>query len=400
MKRIKIINGRVITPMRVLDGAQVCVENGRIAAVEPHNAFDDGAYRLLDARGLYVSPGFVDIHTHGGGGHDFMDGTPQAFIGAAEAHARHGTTCLVPTTLSASDEELLDALSAFRAAKARRHMGADMPGLHLEGPYFSPAQSGAQDPARLLRPTPAHYEKILEAGGGDIVRWSAAPELDGGMAFGRALAARGILAAIGHSDADEDAALAAYENGYTHITHLYSCMSTIRRVRSVRVLGLVEAAHLYPEFSVEIIADGHHLPGSLLKTIVQSMGTARVALVTDSMRGAGMPEGDSILGSLRHGMPCVVEDGVAKLPDRTAFAGSVATADLLVRNMMQLSGVTLADAVRMMTLTPARIMGFGQKGMLAAGRDADIALFDDEINVRAVMVGGRVVYERTEGEFV
>lgn len=393
MDKIKIINGRVLTPMRELTGYQVRVEGGRIAGVELYDSATDGAYLVLDARGLYVAPGFVDIHAHGGGGHDFMDGTADAFRGAAQAHARHGTTCLIPTTLSAPDEELFDVFSAYRAAREGNELGAGMPGLHLEGPYFAEAQRGAQDPERLRLPDPAHYGAILRAGAGDILRWSIAPELPGALELGRALAARGILPAIGHSDADEEQMLAAYENGYTHVTHLYSCMSTIRRVKSYRFLGVVETAHLYPEFTVEIIADGRHLPGSLLKTIVQSMGTARVALVTDSMRGAGMPEGNTILGSLKHGLPCVIEDGVAKLLDRSAFAGSVATADLLVRTMVRLAGATVLDAVRMMTLTPARIMGLSKKGMLAPGRDADVVLFDDEIAVRAVLVGGRMVYE-------
>ncbi len=394
MDRMKIAGGRVITPMRVLENAEVCVEDGRIASVGPHDSSTDRLHRLIDANGLTVAPGFIDIHAHGGGGHDFMDGTEEAFLGAAAAHAKRGTTCLIPTTLSAADEEIFEAFAAFRAARNKNARGAQMPGLHLEGPYFSREQRGAQDPALLKTPEKPHWERILEAGGRDILRWSSAPELPGALELGRALKSRGILAAVGHSDATEHEVLAAYESGYTHITHLYSCMSTIRRVGGYRVLGVIETAHLYPEFTVEVIADGHHLPASLLRSIFRDMGTARIALVTDAMRGAGMLEGDSILGSLKNGKPCVIEGGVAKLPDRTAFAGSVATADALVRNMVNLAGATLPEAVRMMTLTPARIMGLRKKGVLAPGQDADIVLFDDGIRIEKTIVGGKIIYDR------
>lgn len=394
MHELKIIGGRVVTPMRILENAEICLAGGKIASVGSYDPGTDALFRVVDAGGLFVAPGLIDIHAHGGGGHDFMDATPEAFLGAAEAHARHGTTCLVPTTLSAADKEIYEAFAAFRAARRKNVRGAEMPGLHLEGPYFADAQRGAQDPALIKIPNRAHWEKILDAGGRDILRWSAAPELPGALELGRALAARGILAAVGHSDATEDEMLAAYENGYTHVTHLYSCMSTIRRTGGYRVPGVLETARMVPEFTVEVIADGHHVPESLLRAVFREMGTARIALVTDAMRGAGMPEGDSVLGSLKNGKPCVIEGGVAKLPDRSAFAGSVATADLLVRNMIRLSGASLPEAVRMMTLTPARIMGFRNKGVLAPGRDADIALFDRDIRMEMTIVGGRIVYHR------
>ncbi len=394
MNPFKIIGGRVVTPMRILEGAEICIEDGKIAAIGPRDAATDGAGSVIDADGLFVGPGLIDIHAHGGGGHDFMDATPEAFLGAAAAHARHGTTCLIPTTLSATDEEVFEAFAAFRAAREKNVRGAQMPGIHLEGPYFADAQRGAQDPALLKMPKRTHWSNILDAGGSDILRWSSAPELPGALALGRALAARGILAAIGHSDATEEEMLAAYESGYTHITHLYSCMSTIRRIGGYRVPGVLETAQQFPEFTVELIADGHHLPESLLRATFRSMGTARIALVTDAMRGAGMPAGDSILGSLKNGKPCVIEGGVAKLPDRSAFAGSVATADLLVRNMMRLAGATLPEAVRMMTATPARIMGLKGKGILAPERNADVVLFDENIQIAKTIVGGRIVYDR------
>ena len=391
MDRIKIVNGNVITPYRILRNAVVIVENGSIAYVgPPPEERIEGAE--IDAGGNYVSPGFIDIHTHGGGGYDFMDGTAEAYLGAAEKHAAHGTASMVPTTLTSTNEELKNTFKVFKEAKRMNKTGAQLLGLHLEGPYFSMEQRGAQDPRYIRNPVPEEYEEIL-SWTDDIIRWSAAPELEGSSEFARRLKERGILASIGHSDAVFEQVEEAFENGFTHITHLYSGMSGVRRINGFRYAGVIESAFLIDDMTVEIIADGAHLPASLLKLIYKIKGPSRTALVTDSMRAAGMGEGESILGSLKDGQKVIVEDGVAKMPDRKAFAGSVATADRLVRTVVKLAGVPLADAVRMMTLTPAKIIGFDKsKGSLAAGKDADIVIFDDNIKIKATMVKGRTIY--------
>lgn len=320
-----------------------------------------------------------------------MDGTVEAYIGAAMEHARHGTTALVPTTVASTTESLKETFETYKKAKSANTHGAVFLGLHLEGPYFSMEQRGAQDPRHIRNPEREHYEEIL-SWSDDIVRWSAAPELDGAMEFGRFLRDRGILPSIGHSDAIYEEVLEAYENGYTHITHLYSGMSGVRRINAYRYAGVIESAFLIDEMTVEIIADGAHLPESLLKLIYKIKGPDKIALITDSMRAAGMPEGESILGGIRDGQKVLVEDGVAKLMDRTAFAGSVATADRLVRTMTDIADVPLIDAVRMMTITPARIMGVDdKKGSIAIGKDADLVLFDDNITVDTVIIGGRAL---------
>ena len=196
-----------------------------------------------------------------------------------------------------------------------------------------------------------------------------------------------------HTDALYDETLEGFRNGFTLATHLYSCMNGVTRRGIHRYAGAVECAYVVPEIDVELIADGVHLPAPLLQLAYRIKGAERTVLVTDAMRAAGMGEGESILGGLDGGLPVIVEDGVAKLPDRSAFAGSVATADRLIRTMVA-AGIPLAEAVRMMTATPARIMGVeGSKGSLEAGKDGDIILFDEEVNIGLTMIGGRVVYE-------
>lgn len=393
MERLIITNGKAILPAGVETGKTIVCRGGQIERIVAAGAFvPEAGDRVIDAGGNYISPGFIDMHVHGGGGHDFMDGTVEAFLGAARTHARYGTTAMVPTTLTCPDEELMNVFAVYREAKRLNTRGARFLGLHLEGPYFSPRQSGAQDPAYLKTPRGEEYEAILAASE-DIIRWSVAPELEGAVTMGRELRRRGILASIAHTDAVYEEVVQAYEAGFTHVTHLYSAMSTVTRRNAFRYAGVVEAAYLIDGMTVEIIADGVHLPAPLLQFVYKFKGPDKTALCTDAMRGAGMPDGDSILGSLANGQRVVVEDGVAKLPDRTAFAGSVATADRLVRTMIEQAGVPLAEAVRMMTLTPARILGVDdRKGALTEGRDADLVIFDQSIHVKTTISEGHVIY--------
>ena len=350
---------------------------------------------LVDARGQYISPGFMDIHVHGGGGSDFMDGSVEAFLTIAQTHAKHGTTSLLPTTLTSEKEDLIQTLEAFGKAEMVNTMGANLMGMHLEGPYFAMSQRGAQDPKYIRNPDPAEYEEILNSYT-CIKRWSAAPELPGAVAFGKFVTSKGVLAAIAHTDAIYEEVLDAYhEGGYTLATHFYSAMSGVTRRNAYRYAGVVESAYLLDDMDVEIIADGVHLPAPLLKLIYKIKGPHRIALITDAMRAADMPPGNSILGSLKNGLEVLVEDGVAKLPDRTGFAGSVATADRLVRTMLDMAEVPLLETIQMMCHSPARIMGVeAQKGSLAVGKDADIVIFNKGIEIQETFVMGRSVYQK------
>ena len=392
-QQLKISNGKIITPAKIINGGTVLVSNGIITAVSEGD-LDAPAATLIDAGGKYISPGFIDIHIHGGGGHDFMDNTIEAFLGVAELHAKYGTTAMSPTTLTSSKEDLLETLRVYEIADGQNINGSQFIGMHLEGPYFAINQRGAQDPRYIRDPDPEEYKEII-AGTSVIKRWSAAPELKGAIEFGKYVTSKGILAAIAHTDAIYEEALEAFENGYTLVTHLYSAMLGVTRRNAYRYAGVVEAAYLIDGMDVEIIADGIHLPSPLLKLVYKIKGAKKTALITDAMRAAGMPPGDSVLGSLKSGLKVIVEDGVAKLPDRSSFAGSVATANLLVRNMIKMADVPLLEAVEMATLTPATIMNIAdKKGSIEIGKDADLVIFDADINIEKTIVKGKVIYGR------
>ena len=392
---LKIFNGKIITPYRIIPEGCIFISGNTITGVEEKNMSVDGAIEI-DAKGKYIAPGFIDIHVHGGGGHDFMDGTETAFLKIAETHARYGTTSMLPTTLSSSREELLQTLAVYEDANRNNIHGAQFLGLHLEGPYFAMNQRGAQDPKYIRDPNPEEYKDIV-ARSSSIKRWSAAPELNGAIEFGKYMRSKGILPAVAHTDAIYEEVLVAFENGFTLATHLYSGMSGVTRRNAYRFAGVIESAYIIDEMDVEIIADGIHLPAPLLKLVYKIKGADRTALITDAMRAAGMPPGESILGSIHNGLKVIVEDGVAKLPDRSSFAGSVATADRLIRSMMFMADVPLLEAVRMMTSTPARILQVeDKKGSITVGKDADLVIFDNEINIEMTIIKGRVIYNRQE----
>lgn len=385
-----LINGKVITPYRVIEDSAVIVNNGKIEQIATGAVATDDC-TVIDCQGYYVSPGFIDMHVHGGGGYDFMDGSTEAIIGAAKSHMMHGTTSICPTTLTCPDEDLFNFFDCFKEAKKAMTDGPNFAGIHLEGPYFSEAQKGAQDSKYILNPKPEHYLKVLNYCP-DIVRISAAPELEGALELGKELKSRGIIAAVGHSDADYEDVLKAYECGYTHLTHFYSGMSTIYRKNAYRHLGVVEAGYLIDGLSIEVISDGCHLPKDLLKMIVKLKANDKISLITDSSRGSGLPDGtEIILGSKKYGQLSYVENGVAIMPDRKAFAGSVCTTDRCVRTMHKTVGLTIEESVAMMTANPAKVLGIdSKKGYLSTGYDADINVFDNNVNIKHVMVGGEL----------
>ncbi|MDY3783923.1 MAG: N-acetylglucosamine-6-phosphate deacetylase [Candidatus Cryptobacteroides sp.] len=385
-----IKNGKVVFPSGVKT-ASILIKDGKIAQIGDISAAAD---EVIDAEGSFVCPGFIDMHTHGAGGSDFMDGTVEAYLIASKMQARHGATLVYPTTLTSSNEELFDSFETYRKAVEANTEGARFGGMHLEGPYFNPAQAGAQDPRYLRCPNdPKEYEEIMQKADGILKRWSFAPELEGAPQFAAAIRKRGILASIGHTNATFDECEAAYESGASHMTHFFSCMSSIRRERGIRIPGVIEFGLFQKGMSIEIIADGIHVPKNLLRLVLSVKGVDKIALVTDSMRGAGMPDGPSILGSLKDGQACMIGEGVAWMPDYTCFAGSVCTCDRLVRTMMNIAGCSVTDAVRMMTENPARMMGiYDRKGSIAPGKDADLVIWNGDVHIQRTIINGNTVY--------
>ena len=390
METLKITNGTIITGGKSFAG-NVVLNDGVIEYVGTENPEVSADAEVIDAKGLYVAPGFIDMHTHGAGGADFMDGTVEAYLTAAKMHAAHGTTLLYPTTLTSTNEDLYGSFDTYLKAQEQNTDGAQFGGMHLEGPYFNPVFAGAQDPRYLRNPRPEEYLEILDRCPA-LARWSFAPELEGAAEFAAELKKRGIVASIGHTNATFDECDQAHKAGATLMTHFYSCMSTLTRRNARRYAGAVEYGYFQDGIYVEIIADGIHVHENLLKLLLKIKGVDKICLTTDSMRGAGMPEGPSFLGSLADGQEVIIEDGVAKLADRSALAGSVATADRLVRTMVQIAGCSVADAVLMLTENPAKAMGIAdRKGAIKQGMDADIVIFDHNINVRNTIIKGKIV---------
>lgn len=401
-----IRNGRVITPMRAIDGGAVLVEGGTIQYVGPQEAITAPAgAEVIDAGGAFVSPGFIETHLHGGGGGDVMGATPSDIITCAQAHARGGVTAMLPSTLAAPMEAIVRALEAIETVQSMEYTGATIVGAHLEGPYFNLAQAGAQNPEYIKHPSLEEFGPILDRFP-FIRRVSAAPELPGALELGQELRRRGIVASIAHSDGTFDDVIKAVENGYTHATHMFSGMSGVRRINAYRISGIIEAVLAIDELTTELIADGHHLPPSLMKLVLKAKGLNQVCVTTDAMAAAGLKPGPYEL----FGLKVVVEDDVApefevkrrpgnyvaKLADRTAFASSVATMDQAVRTMTELVGLSVIDAVKMATLIPARIHGMAhERGMLSSGLAGDITIFDDHIQVQKTIVSGKVVFSRS-----
>lgn len=352
--------------------------------------------RIVEGGGKYLAPGLIDIHLHGGNGYDFMDGTEKAVHEIAAYHSAHGITSMLATTLAGEEMETLKALGQIKKT-APEVKCCNLLGVHLEGPYFSQNQRGAQDPKYIRDPDPAQCERFLETG--CIRRISLAPELPGAMDLAKMLYARGVLVSAGHTDADYDIIQQAFSHGFRLMTHLYSGMSVVHRKGPFRYGGAVEGGLLTDGMAVELISDGCHLPGCLLKLVRRCKKAEKIILITDAMRGAGLKEGEwTRLGSLERGQKVIIEDGVAKMPDRTSFAGSVASGDRVVRTMRDLGEVPLHEAVAMMTVNPARLLGLEKsKGGLKPGMDADMILFDEDIAMQAVWVGGRCVFSAGVG---
>jgi N-acetylglucosamine-6-phosphate deacetylase len=397
MSRLRFTGGTIVLDDRLLPEGVVRVEGDRIAAVGsalPPEAEE----QEIDLAGGFLVPGFVDLHVHGGAGADFMDGTEAAFRTACAAHARHGTTSLLPTTTVARHEQHLAFLEVCRRLKGDG-TSTRLLGAHFYGPYFGLEARGCHPAAPVRPPVPAEYEQYL-AYADCIATATVAPELPGAEDFVRACRARGIVCNAGHTHATFDQMEAALGWGVRHVDHLFCAMSDRARLRQGQTYpmrgGVLEATLFFDELTTEVIADGKHLQRELLLLAYKIKGPDRLALVTDCNRALDMPDGEYLFGPLEGGEPIVRRDGVGIMPDGQALASGVVGMDHGVRTFHRLTRVPLPEVLRMASLTPARIAGRDHDlGSIAPGKLADLVALDPDLRVRRVYVGGRLVVEST-----
>ncbi|MEG1728719.1 MAG: N-acetylglucosamine-6-phosphate deacetylase [Bacteroidaceae bacterium] len=378
----QIINGKVLTPQGWVEGGSVVIDGNKIKEILSCSTPVDGA-EVIDAKGSNVVPGGIEMHVHGGGGRDFMEGTEEAFRVAIDTHMEYGTTAIYPTLSSCT----MTMIKAAVATTEKLMAEPDSPvmGLHLEGPYFNMAQAGAQIPEWITNPIPADYTDLLDHTK-VVKRWDEAPELEGSIDFIKCCKNHGVLPSIGHTRATYPEVKAANEAGMTHATHFYNAMPVVYKKREFKEAGTVESIFAEKNMTVEMIADGIHVPPVMLRMIYNIKGVQQTALVTDSLSCAASKSNAAFDPRV------VIEDGVCKLADRSALAGSIATMDRLISTCVKQAEIPLEDACRMASETPARIMGIlDRKGTLEAGKDADIIMLDADLKLTFVMAMGRIV---------
>jgi N-acetylglucosamine-6-phosphate deacetylase len=382
-----IENGILYTPTRVIPDGALLADGQRILAVGKRDELEiPPQVERLDARGGIIGPGFVDMHVHGIGGYGCTDGDPAGLEAMCLLFARHGVTSWVPSLASATVPTMLGGLAAVRQAMGAKPAGADILGAHLEGPYINAAEKGAMPPDLLRVPTPDDYAGFLQQA--DIVRiCTLAPELPGALEFIKALKERGVLVSAGHSNAIDEELNRAVDAGLSHSCHMFCNMGTLRRVNIRRVAGLVESILLDDRVTTEIISDGFHIAPSLMSLAYKVKGPERLAIITDGSTLTGLRPGKYYLGTRE----IIKEERITYLADRSAFAGSVSTMDVCLRGALAGIDLSLCDALRMASLTPATLVGAARrKGSLEPGKDADVVILDHRLRVVYTVARGQV----------
>jgi len=379
-QRTALVNGRIVLPDAIVDGQIVLIEDGKISAIMREPISDA---HPIDVGGRWITPGLIDLHTHGALGHTFNEPTSEAFSAICDENARHGVTSLLATLAPAPMADMKQCFEFMRTWRSERRSGAHVLGGYLESPYTNLAQKGALDPSCLRSPADGSAEELLEFA--DVLRvFMVAPELPGAIELVDKINRAGIIPAAGHSSAHDTHVLAAMEHGLRHVTHIWSAMSMVVREGPWRKPGLLESALTFDGLTVEMIADNKHLPPTLMKLAYKCIGPDRLCAISDATSGAGLPTGSHFTMG---GMGYEVADGVGMMFDRTAFAGSTTLLGQMLPILINMVGIPLIEAVRMTTLTPARVIGVDdRKGSLAAGKDADIVIWNDDFTPWRVLL--------------
>lgn len=340
---------------------------------------------IINAKNMYIAPGIVELHAHGGGGFDFVDATEYAFENIIQMHRNHGITTLLPTTVSCSNNSLYNIFMTYRKVSSKIR-NVYLPGLHLEGPFISPNMKGAHNIRYIHAPTEYETDKLVDNAGDIIKMCTVAPEIDGMEYMAKKLKLHGITLSAGHSDATFQQIKTSLDMGFSHITHLHSNTPGIRKINQRVFAGVTESAYYFDDLNIELIGDGRHVPVPALLLALKIKGPDKINITTDAMRAAGTSVVESYLGEINPDNRVIIEDDVAKLPDRSYYAGSIATGDHMLKWLNHDCGVSLPDAFKMLSLTPSTVIGINnRKGSIENGKDADILLIDKKLSIKQVI---------------
>ncbi len=390
MKQYAIINGLVVLLDKIETGKVILLKQSKIEAISDRNSIDLTNYQVIDAENGYISPGLIDIHTHGAFYHTFNDADKKSYETILKADIKSGVTTIAPTLLAVPIPELINALEFIHEWRNNQKTGMTfLTGAYLESPYIAPDQHGAISASALRTPDDGSIDSLLEFYN-DIKVFMIAPELPGSVDAYKKIVKKGIIGSMGHSNAIESEILPCIQAGASHVTHLWSAMSTVTRKGPWRQPGLLEVALTHSELSCEIIADGCHLPGTLMKMALQCKGTGRLCAVSDALNGAGLPEGTHFSAG---DMEYEVHDGVGMVLDHSCFAGSTTLLGKMIPILIQKAGLSISDAFRITTETPAKILGENDHiGSLKPGYDADIVIFErNNFSVQKLIQKGNLI---------
>ena len=387
-----ITNGKIVG--RKILANNILIENDKIADIDYKGEITEDV-DVYDANGAYVMPGFIDVHVHGGGKSDFMDATKEDFETVVKTHLKYGTTLLTPTAMTATEENLKNFILAYKDFKENSSFSNFTAGIHLEGPYFSGANSkskGAQSGDLLRKIDIEEMQRLWNLYPNAIVRWDAAPELENYDKFAEFCQMYNIIPSVAHTAATTEETLRAFEKGFSHITHFYNATTTYHKEGQKVLDGVVEATYLTDDVTVELICDGKHIPKGVLQLALKLKGVEKTLAITDGTALSGTDLLKGKLGGRKNGTDIIVDDGVAKLIDLSSYAGSICTMQKALKVLVQQYDIPLTEASIMLSLAPAKLLKIDKMyGSIEIGKKADLFVVDTLLNINCVMKDGKFI---------